>query len=118
MDTQSAIVVLLPCTTAELVPQWLSLTLQTKCVPPPLVTISKGATRDGDYVIFCQRLCLNLQESFDGAKSWVTELRNKGEKDCVIALAGNKCDLHSERQVDIDVREPMILARLRASKFF
>ncbi len=36
-----------------------------------------------------------LQESFNGAKSWVKELQRRGDPGVVIALAGNKCDLAS-----------------------
>jgi hypothetical protein len=38
---------------------------------------------------------LLLQESFNGAKSWVKELQRRGDPGVVIALAGNKCDLAS-----------------------
>ena len=31
--------------------------------------------------------------SLDRAKAWVSELKHSGEEGCVIALAGNKCDL-------------------------
>lgn len=41
-------------------------------------------------------------DSFQGAKSWATELKRKGEADCVLALVGSKVDLESERQVDRD----------------
>jgi GTPase SAR1 family protein len=42
------------------------------------------------------------QESFNGAKTWVRELKRRGEQDVVIALAGNKCDLADKRKVDVD----------------
>ncbi len=40
------------------------------------------------------------KETFEGAKTWVTELKRKGDPGVTIALAGNKCDL--ERGVDRD----------------
>jgi len=42
------------------------------------------------------------QESFDGAKRWVNELKRQGDPDTLIALAGNKCDCEKERQVSSD----------------
>eukprot|EP00735_Rhodelphis_limneticus_P009006 TRINITY_DN2465_c0_g1::TRINITY_DN2465_c0_g1_i2::g.8794::m.8794 TRINITY_DN2465_c0_g1::TRINITY_DN2465_c0_g1_i2::g.8794 ORF type:complete len:193 (-),score=36.78,sp/Q5ZHW4/RAB5B_CHICK/65.33/2e-85,Ras/PF00071.17/7.1e-59,Miro/PF08477.8/1.9e-19,Arf/PF00025.16/2.6e-15,Gtr1_RagA/PF04670.7/0.00042,GTP_EFTU/PF00009.22/0.0017,MMR_HSR1/PF01926.18/0.03,DUF2624/PF11116.3/0.14,DUF258/PF03193.11/0.23,DUF258/PF03193.11/2e+03,KaiC/PF06745.8/3.4,KaiC/PF06745.8/47,AAA_16/PF13191.1/0.73 TRINITY_DN2465_c0_g1_i2:1015- len=39
-------------------------------------------------------------ESLEGAKSWVKELQRQGSADIVIALAGNKADLSSKREVD------------------
>jgi small GTP-binding protein len=43
--------------------------------------------------------------SFERAKAWVSELRHSGEGECVLALAGNKCDL-PDRKIDLDeVRE-------------
>lgn len=41
--------------------------------------------------------------SLDRAKSWVSELKHSGEEGCVIALAGNKCDLPSK--IDRDAVE-------------
>jgi len=41
------------------------------------------------------------KETFEGAKTWVTELKRKGDPGVTIALAGNKCDL-PERNVDRD----------------
>jgi len=40
--------------------------------------------------------------SFDRAKSWVTELQQSGSVSMVIALAGNKADLESQREVPQD----------------
>mmetsp|Transcript_94784 Transcript_94784/g.149955 ORF Transcript_94784/g.149955 Transcript_94784/m.149955 type:complete len:204 (-) Transcript_94784:87-698(-) len=40
---------------------------------------------------------ITSKESFDAAKSWVVELQST---DTLIALAGNKSDLDSDRQVD------------------
>eukprot|EP01138_Halocafeteria_seosinensis_P005346 gb/GECG01005465.1/.p1 GENE.gb/GECG01005465.1/~~gb/GECG01005465.1/.p1 ORF type:complete len:194 (+),score=36.59 gb/GECG01005465.1/:1-582(+) len=42
------------------------------------------------------------KESFDGAKSWITELQRRGDKNCIIALAGNKSDMAEEREVHTD----------------
>lgn len=42
------------------------------------------------------------KDSFYGAKSWVTELLKKGNKNCVTILVGNKYDLIDNRKVDID----------------
>merc|ERR1712188_142136 len=39
-------------------------------------------------------------ESFARAKSWVKELQRQGSPNIVIALAGNKCDLASKRNVE------------------
>lgn len=41
-------------------------------------------------------------ESFDGAKRWVNELKRQGDPGTLIAIAGNKCDRDSERQVSAD----------------
>lgn len=49
------------------------------------------------------QLLNNFQESFDGAKSWITELQRRGDKNCIIALAGNKSDMNDEREVETDV---------------
>lgn len=35
-------------------------------------------------------------------KSWIKELREKGPKNIVIAIAGNKVDLEEERQVEAE----------------
>ena len=43
------------------------------------------------------------KESFNGAKSWVKELQRRGDPNVVIALAGNKADLHNKRRVEIEV---------------
>ena len=42
-------------------------------------------------------------ESFDKAKSWVSELQRQGSPNIVIALAGNKSDLASKRTVSTAV---------------
>lgn len=38
--------------------------------------------------------------TFKTLRSWVEELRNSGPKDLAIAIAGNKADLESDRQVE------------------
>lgn len=43
------------------------------------------------------------QDSFHGAKGWVKELKRRGDPNVVIALAGNKADLHTKRKVDAEV---------------
>uniref|UniRef100_A0A7S1UI96 Uncharacterized protein n=1 Tax=Phaeomonas parva TaxID=124430 RepID=A0A7S1UI96_9STRA len=40
------------------------------------------------------------RESFTGAKSWVKELQRRGDPNVVIALAGNKADMESRRDVE------------------
>jgi hypothetical protein len=42
-----------------------------------------------------------LQESFEGAKIWVRELKLYGQPNVVIALAANKCDLEQYRLVSM-----------------
>ncbi|EPZ35237.1 vacuolar protein sorting-associated protein 21 [Rozella allomycis CSF55] len=42
-------------------------------------------------------------DSFDRAKSWVKELQRQATNEIVVALAGNKCDLHDSRQVESEV---------------
>ncbi|CUV05258.1 unnamed protein product [Cryptosporidium hominis] len=39
-------------------------------------------------------------ETFQGAKSWISELQNINNNDIVVALVGNKYDLESSRTVD------------------
>lgn len=41
------------------------------------------------------------RDSFEGAKSWVKELERRGEKNVVIALAGNKADIKG-RTVELE----------------
>lgn len=43
------------------------------------------------------------KESFNGAKSWVKELQRRGDPNVTIALAGNKADLESKRNVHKEV---------------
>ena len=44
---------------------------------------------------------ITSQDSFEGAKSWVKELERRGEKNVVIALAGNKADIKG-RTVELE----------------
>ena len=46
-------------------------------------------------------LC-SLQDSFNGAKSWVKELQRRGDPNVVIALAGNKADMEAKRKVQTE----------------
>mmetsp|Transcript_5590 Transcript_5590/g.18942 ORF Transcript_5590/g.18942 Transcript_5590/m.18942 type:complete len:136 (+) Transcript_5590:472-879(+) len=41
-------------------------------------------------------------DSYERAKSWVSELQRQGNPNLVIALAGNKADLSSNRVVEAD----------------
>jgi Ras-related protein Rab-5C len=45
------------------------------------------------------------RRSYESAKTWVEELRQKGEESCVIALVGNKADLIEERRVQTEDAE-------------
>lgn len=45
---------------------------------------------------------ITKKESFAGAKSWVKELKRRGEDNVVIALAGNKCDMETKRKVETE----------------
>jgi GTPase SAR1 family protein len=42
---------------------------------------------------------ITSQDSFVRAKNWIRELNEKANSVRVIALAGNKCDLHPQRMV-------------------
>ncbi|XP_067948067.1 ras-related protein Rab-22A-like [Watersipora subatra] len=42
------------------------------------------------------------EESFRGVKSWIKELREKGPKSIVLAIAGNKIDLEDQREVSTE----------------
>mmetsp|Transcript_54453 Transcript_54453/g.110721 ORF Transcript_54453/g.110721 Transcript_54453/m.110721 type:complete len:122 (+) Transcript_54453:3-368(+) len=44
-------------------------------------------------------------DSFEGAKSWVRELKRRGDPNVVIALAGNKSDIVAKRKVDAEVAD-------------
>ena len=43
-------------------------------------------------------------ESFEKAKSWITELQQQGSPNIVIAIAGNKADLAAQRTVQTEVK--------------
>jgi len=45
---------------------------------------------------------ITSQASFTKAQSWVKELQRQGDDKIIIALAGNKCDLESSREVTFD----------------
>ena len=40
--------------------------------------------------------------SFQVLKNWIEEINEKGPKDIVIAIAGNKCDLVEKEEVSYD----------------
>jgi small GTP-binding protein len=40
------------------------------------------------------------RRSFDKVVSWITELKNQADKNIVIIVAGNKCDMERERQIN------------------
>ena len=42
------------------------------------------------------------KESFSGAKSWVKELERRAGSDIVVALAGNKSDMESKRNIEFE----------------
>jgi Ras-related protein Rab-5C len=44
----------------------------------------------------------SMQDSFNGAKSWVKELQRRGDPNVVIALAGNKADMEGKRKVQTE----------------
>ena len=45
------------------------------------------------------------RKSFEGAQSWIKEIREKGDKKTLIALAGNKLDLAAKRDVPYEMAE-------------
>lgn len=51
---------------------------------------------------------ITCEDSFNGAKSWVSEVLRKGNKNCVIALVGNKSDLEYDRKVNIQEVEDFV----------
>ena len=51
------------------------------------------------------RVSSPTQDSFEGAKSWVRELKRRGDPNVVIALAGNKSDIVAKRKVDAEVAD-------------
>lgn len=53
-------------------------------------------------VCLCARFPFCLQETFNGAKSWVKELQRRGDPNVVIALAGNKADMENKRKVNTE----------------
>jgi small GTP-binding protein len=46
---------------------------------------------------------ITSQDSFEGAKRWINELKSMHTPDVVIALAGNKLDMADRRAVDAEV---------------
>jgi len=45
---------------------------------------------------------ITSRESYDGAKTWVNELRRRGDPSIVICLCGNKADMRDRRKVDAE----------------
>ncbi|PRD34407.1 UNVERIFIED_CONTAM: Ras-related protein Rab-5A [Trichonephila clavipes] len=43
---------------------------------------------------------ITVYESFAGLSKWIEELQKYADKDCIISIVGNKCDLENERVVD------------------
>lgn len=48
-----------------------------------------------------QTFHLQLQRSFNEMQTWITELRQLGPQNLVLAIAGNKLDLEDQRQVGL-----------------
>lgn len=42
---------------------------------------------------------ITMKDSFNGAKLWIHELKNKHRNDCITILVGNKSDLKKDRQI-------------------
>ena len=42
---------------------------------------------------------ITQKDSFEGAKSWIEELKRRSPSTCIIAVLGNKCDLEKNRKV-------------------
>lgn len=53
--------------------------------------------RDANVAIFVYDI--TSRDSFFGLKSWYLELKEKGPKNIVLAIVGNKCDLRDQEQV-------------------
>ena len=67
-----------------------------RCLRPlrlPAVCLRCGLSTTGSSIARAS------QESFEGAKKWVGELKTYGQPNVVIALAANKCDLEDYRVV-------------------
>lgn len=45
---------------------------------------------------------ITSRDSFEGAKSWLQELRQHRGKDIVLILVGNKLDLEAKREVPLE----------------
>ena len=45
---------------------------------------------------------ITSKQSFEGAKSWINEIKRKATPDCIIILVGNKSDLDDKRVVSED----------------
>ena len=52
-------------------------------------------------VTYTKRLLYHVQRSFNEMQTWITELRQLGPQNLVLAITGNKLDLESARQVRV-----------------
>lgn len=59
---------------------------------------------------------MTSKESFEGAQTWLSELREQGMPNCAIALAANKADLEETRQVS--TQEGQMYARQNEMAYF
>lgn len=59
---------------------------------------------------------MTSKESFEGAQAWLSELREHGMPNCVVALAANKADLEEIRQVT--TQEGQMYARQNEMAYF
>ncbi|KAG8461371.1 hypothetical protein KFE25_010558 [Diacronema lutheri] len=59
---------------------------------------------------------MTSKESFEGAQMWLSELREQGMPNCVVALAANKADLEEARQVT--TQEGQMYARQNEMAYF
>ena len=53
-----------------------------------------------------------LQSSFRALQDWIKEIKRYGPSECVIAIAGNKCDLEDQREVNMNRFFWLILLRV------
>lgn len=50
-------------------------------------------------------LCYVMQKSFNEMQTWISELKQLGPPNIVLAIAGNKSDLEQERRVSVHYLE-------------
>jgi small GTP-binding protein len=46
---------------------------------------------------------ITQNDSLKGATFWINEIKNKGNKNCICFLVGNKIDLESDRKIEKDI---------------